>query len=151
MHRIAKQLEDKTFDWYIAIGRGGLIPTALLAQITGQRNIDTFCISRYGENHKEVAITNVVDKNLSHLRGSRILLIDDILDRGNTMDYVKKYISMYHPLEIKVAALYWKERSMVKPDYYLASCPNDTWIKFSWETDQCFVLPKYCVEREIHN
>jgi hypoxanthine phosphoribosyltransferase len=34
MHRIAKQIEDYQFDWYIAISRGGLIPTALLAQIT---------------------------------------------------------------------------------------------------------------------
>jgi hypoxanthine phosphoribosyltransferase len=151
MHRIAKQIEDKTFDWYIAIARGGLIPTALLAQITGQRNIDTFCIKRYGEDHKEIAISNVIDKNLSHLKHSRILLIDDILDHGKTMSYVKQYVSLYSPQELKIACLYWKPRSIVEPDYYLAACSNEMWIEFNWKKDQCFVLPKYCVEREPDN
>jgi hypoxanthine phosphoribosyltransferase len=147
MHRIAKQMDGFEFDWYVAIARGGLIPAALLAQITDQRNIDTFCIKRYGKDKKEIAISNVGDKNLSHLNFKNILLIDDILDNGKTMDYVKQYISLYKPQSVKVACLYWKPRSIVTPDFYLSACDNDMWIDFFWEKDQCFVLPKNCVGR----
>jgi xanthine phosphoribosyltransferase len=149
MHRIAKQIEDCQFDWYIAVSRGGLIPTALLAQITGHRNIDTFCIKRYGQDHQEIAISNVIDKNLSHLRYSNILVIDDILDHGKTMKYVLDYINLYGPKTVKTACLYWKERSIVVPDFYLAACDNETWIEFEWEKSQAFVLPKYCTEQKV--
>ncbi len=147
MHRIAKQIEGINFDWYIAIARGGLVPAALLSQITNQRNIDTFCIARYGEDNKEIAISNISDKSLSHLRDKNILIIDDILDNGKTMDFVKKYVLSYEPKDIKIACLYWKSRSIVKPDYYISACNDDTWIEFPWEQDQCFVLPKYCVKK----
>jgi hypoxanthine phosphoribosyltransferase len=150
MHRIAKQIAGINFDWYIAIARGGLIPTALLAQITNQRNIDTFCIKRYGEDKKEIAISNIDNKNLSHLKFKNILIIDDILDNGKTMDFVKKYISIYNPTNVKVACLYWKPRSIVTPDFYLSACDNDTWIEFPWETNQCFVLPKSCVGQKLN-
>jgi hypoxanthine phosphoribosyltransferase len=148
MHRIAKQLESYEFNWYVAVARGGLIPTGLLAQVTGQRNIDTFCIKRYGQDNKEITISNVADKNLSHLKHNSILVIDDILDNGKTMDYVLKYIGMYSPKMVKVACLYWKPRSIVKPDFYLAECENETWVEFPWESSQAFVLPKYCIGRE---
>lgn len=148
MNRIAKQLEGYRFDWYVAIARGGLIPATLLAEITGQRNIDVFCIKRYGEDKKEIAISNIADKNLSHLKYKDILVIDDILDHGKTMDFVLRYIDIYKPKSVKTACLYWKERSIVKPDFYLASCDNESWIEFPWEVSQAFVLPKYCTEQK---
>jgi hypoxanthine phosphoribosyltransferase len=147
MKRIARQIEGMEFDWYIAIARGGLIPAAMLAQITDQRNIDTFCIKRYGKDNKEIAISNIEDKNLSHLNFKRILIIDDILDNGRTMDYVRKHVSLYKPKEIKIACLYWKPRSIVTPDFYLSACDNETWIEFFWEKDQNFILPKNCTGR----
>jgi hypoxanthine phosphoribosyltransferase len=144
MHRIAKQIENYNFDWYIAIARGGLVPTALLSQITGQRNIDTFCIQRYGEDNKERSISNIDVKNLKHLRNQRILIIDDLLDHGRTMQFVTNTVKLYGPRDIKVAVIYWKPRSVVAPDFYIEKCDDDTWVKFGWESDQCFVLPKSC-------
>lgn len=148
MHRIAKQLDGLVFDWYIAIARGGLVPAALLSQITGQRNIDTFCIQRYGSDNKEKAITNIDNKNLMHLKDQRILLVDDLLDHGRTMQFVLNTIKICEPQDIKIAVLYWKPRSIVTPDFYIEKCDNDNWITFGWESDQCFVLPKSYVKRE---
>jgi hypoxanthine phosphoribosyltransferase len=65
------------------------------------------------------------------------------------MKYVLDYINLYGPKMVKTACLYWKERSIVVPDFYLAACDNDTWIEFEWEKSQVFVLPKYCTERKV--
>jgi len=143
MHRIARQLEGIRFDWYVAIARGGLVPTALLSQITGQRNIDTFCIRRYGEDKKEKAISNMDSKSLKHLRNQSILLIDDLLDHGRTMEFVINTIKLYGPQDIKVAVIYWKPRSIVTPDFYIEKCENDTWIDFNWELNQSLTLPTF--------
>jgi hypoxanthine phosphoribosyltransferase len=146
MHRIAKQIEGIDFDWYVAISRGGLIPAALLSQITGQRNIDTICVSRYDENKKEKEIDCMDCKNFKHLRNQNVLIIDDLLDHGRTMDYVINIIKMYGPKRLNTAVLYWKERSIIEPDFYISMCENNMWINFNWEKDQDFVLPKANVE-----
>ncbi len=147
MHRIAKQLDGLEFDWYVAISRGGLVPAALLSQITGQRNIDTFCIQRYGDDNKEKTIT-ADSKDIAHLRDKRILIVDDLLDHGRTMKFVLDVIAICEPQDIKVAVLYWKPRSIVIPDFYIEKCDDDIWIDFPWELNQCFVLPKSYVKKE---
>jgi hypoxanthine phosphoribosyltransferase len=142
MHRIARQIEGIPFDWYIAITRGGLIPTALLSHITGQRNIDTFCIQRYGEDKKEKTISNLESKNLKHFRNQRILLIDDLLDHGKTMEFVVHTLKLYSPQDIKIAVIYWKPRSIITPNFYVEKCDNDFWVDFNWEISQSLILPK---------
>lgn len=146
MHRIAKQMEGLTFDWYVAIARGGLIPATLLSQITGQRNIDTICVSRYDENNKEKELDYEERKSLKHLRNQRVLIVDDLLDHGRTMSYVISVIKIYNPKDLKIAVLYWKEKSIIKPDFYIEGCEQNCWISFPWEKDQNFVLPKSYIE-----
>lgn len=142
MHRIAKQIKDLTFDWYVAVARGGLVPAALLSQITGQKNIDTICVSRYDEDKKEKEISYDERKSLQHLKNQRILVVDDLLDHGRTMAYVVSLIKLYNPKDLKIAAIYWKEHSIIKPDFYIEKCDQNIWIDFQWELDQNFVLPK---------
>jgi hypoxanthine phosphoribosyltransferase len=136
MHRIADQIKGFQFDWYVAITRGGLIPAAMLAQITGQRHIDTFCVQRYGADNKERTITNVDCKNLKHFKNRSILVIDDLLDKGVTMKFVVDMIKMYNPSVLKTAVLYWKTSSAIVPDFYIEKCSDDRWITFSWEVEQ---------------
>lgn len=141
MHRLAEQIKGIEFDWYIAISRGGLVPAALLSQITGQRNIDTYCVSRYQNNKAEEA--KVIHKGFEHLESKNILVIDDILDNGITALTAIKQLKSWqnNPNNyLKLAVLYWKERSEIKPDYYVVKCENEKWIDFPWELNQSIIL-----------
>jgi hypoxanthine phosphoribosyltransferase len=143
MHRIAEQIKGIEFDWYIAISRGGLVPAALLSQITGQRNIDTYCVSRY-ENGTPVE-TNITHKSFYHLACQNILIVDDILDHGVTASIAMRQLKSWQDdpnCYIRLAILYWKERSEIKPDYYIEKCDNNKWIEFPWELEQNLNLDK---------
>ena len=82
MERLAKQIEGMEFDWYVAISRGGLVPACLLSQITGHRAIDTVSVHSYeGDQAGEPVY---VHKEYLNLQGKKILVIDDLVDTGDT-------------------------------------------------------------------
>lgn len=91
------------------IPRGGSIVSALLVQ--SLNNVFTL---RLIESEINIA--------------SHTLIVDDICDSGNTLNKFKKR----YPHN-KLATLYCKTNSSVKPNYY--SYEVCTWIKFPWEKD----------------
>lgn len=47
VRRLAERLQDQPFDLLLGVARGGLIPTALLAQALGARDILTAAVMFY--------------------------------------------------------------------------------------------------------
>ena len=135
MIRLAEQIEGRRFDWYVAISRGGLVPTCLLAQITGQRNIDTIVVNSYDAKGEKRPFSTT-PKDFRHLLGRRVLLIDDLVDSGDTMDIATKYLRTWDTRILETAVVYCKEDSLFEPDYYIEKRPADAWITFPWEINQ---------------
>lgn len=134
MERIAKQLTEE-YDWYLAIVRGGLMPTLLLAQITGQKCIDTLCLSSY--NGKQKAQVQLVEKNYYHLRGMKVLMIDDLSDSGETLTVATIFLlSHCQPKILHTACPVVKESSRFTPTYSIKHFPDDDWIDFIYEKNQ---------------
>jgi hypoxanthine phosphoribosyltransferase len=57
-----------------------------------------------------------------------VLLVDDILDSGNTIALFKKHFKK----DVYIATLYWKRGSPYEPNFYVQE-KYDSWIKFYWE------------------
>ena len=66
-------------------------------------------------------------------RFKSVLIIDDLVDSGKTVDFIVKLFKKEMPKDtmIKVAALYYKKKSIVKPDYYIEATTD--WIVFPSE------------------
>jgi hypoxanthine phosphoribosyltransferase len=67
--------------------------------------VDFLSVSSYGsrtESSGEVRL--VKDLDLS-LKGRHVLLVEDIIDTGLTMEYLRKYLEGRGPLSVKVATL----------------------------------------------
>jgi hypothetical protein len=67
--------------------------------------------------------------------GSRLLVVDDVLDTGNT---ARALFARLAPLgaDVRLATVYWKPNSTVtaiKPDYYVRK--TEEWIVFPHELD----------------
>ena len=131
MKRIADQIES--YDYYIAITRGGLMPTLLLSQITGQKNIDTICLSSYDGKNQQNLVYN--KKDYLHIMGKNILLIDDLADSGKTFVEAKKILEAFNPKRIDTCAIYVKEHSIFIPDYFIYKV-GDQWLDFKYEQNQ---------------
>jgi hypothetical protein len=132
---VCRQIEEVgyQFDIIIGISTGGLLPTRIIANRLGIRNVDVISVNSYGPDKQRGEVRLLVDKNFEHLRGQDILIVDDLVDHGETMKYVISVIEEYNPSLVKTAVIYKKNQSLFKPDFYGQEAEHDQWITFSWE------------------
>lgn len=68
---------------------------------------------------------------------SNILFVDDIVDTGKTLkefyNNCEQFLEKHPTLQYKSAALYYKPRTIIKPEIYMQEVPDDTWVVFPWE------------------
>lgn len=121
-----------TSDAILGIARGGLTLSHFMSQVLNQRNVFTLnTISYDGRIQKD----NVEVFNIPSLeKFKKVLIVDDIIDSGKTIEKVMTLLKNSHPnIEFKVASLFYKEDALVKPDFTINKA--DKWIDFFWEVD----------------
>jgi hypoxanthine phosphoribosyltransferase len=68
--------------------------------------------------------------------GSRILLVDDLVDSGITLQQTIPWLkenSDFPIEEIRTAVLWYKACSVLKPDYYVDHLADNPWIHQPFE------------------
>lgn len=122
-------------DVIAGISRGGLVPARIISDlflIEGKKpTLSIMQIGFYsgiGKTEKEPIIYQDLP-GLIH--GKKILLIDDVADSGISLDFAMKYLAMKKPKEVRIATLYYKPWSQIKPDYYIEE--TEAWIIFPHE------------------
>jgi hypoxanthine phosphoribosyltransferase len=122
-------------DAIIAIGRGGLIPGTIISYYL-DCSLYNFCLQSY----KDGTAGSIVKKQVPDLifnetyREKKVVVIDDLSDRGNTLHTVKKHLDMYAFKDYKFATLYTKSSTTFKPDYYIKNFDDNIWLDFPWES-----------------
>mgnify|MGYP003605439883 FL=1 len=65
---------------------------------------------------------------------NRVLIIDDIVDSGETMKEILFILKDKFPnIEFKIATLFYKNTALIKPDFSVREA--NEWIDFFWEVD----------------
>ena len=134
-------IEKGPFKGIIAVARGGMIPAALVARELEIRLVDTICASSYddltgnGEGaqimRSEVKLLKGVDHD-----GEGYLLIDDLVDTGNTARVIRKLLPKAY-----FATLYAKPMGREFVDLCVKEFNQDKWVYFPWDIDYKFVPP----------
>lgn len=106
----------------LCILRGGMVFLVdLMRQVTIPHEIDIMAISSYAigmrESHGNVRLT--LDLQID-IRDRNVLLVEDIIDSGNTIAYVLEFLTTRMPRSLKVCALLDKKsrREVVVPVHY---------------------------------
>lgn len=116
----------------LAIARGGITLSHLMAQALDIRNLFTLNSIHYEKEQKldTFNIFNIPD--LSNAK--KVLIIDDIIDSGETMKEILFILNEKFPkVEFKIATLFYKSTALVKPDFCVREA--NEWIDFFWEVD----------------
>ena len=119
-------------DTLIAIARGGLTLGHAYASATDNRQLMSINSILYegDQRGKSCEIFNVPE--LQHAK--KVLLLDDIVDSGQTIKEVLEHLQNCFPdVTFKIAAIYYKKSAVIQPDFYIHEA-ND-WIEFFWEKD----------------
>jgi hypoxanthine phosphoribosyltransferase len=128
---LAWRLLEKKDDWkgIVAITRGGLIPAGIIARELEIKVIETVGAESYkGKSRGEITLIKLFNKELVG-DGEGWLLVDDLVDTGNTAKVIREMIPKAH-----LATVYAKPAGEPLADTYVTSVSQDTWIHFPWDT-----------------
>ena len=139
LHRNAKALAWRLnsigpFNGVIAITRGGMVPAAIVSRELEIRMIDTICIASYqGDKQEELNIIKEVNYPDA---GEGWLMIDDLVDTGDTARAVRKMLPKAH-----FATIYAKPAGRPMVDTFITEVSQDTWIFFPWDMEPQPIKP----------
>src|SRR5437879_2929465 len=135
---LARQVQlDATFD-FIGVSSYGNRPSPTQELILGW------------DSTGEVRLTKDVDQSM---QGKNVILVEDILDTGLTLTYLKKLILARQPKAFRIAALLDKpsrRKQPIQADYVGFSIPDEFVVGYGLDYDDRYRnLPDICiVQRE---
>lgn len=129
--------------------------TDLTRYITVPCKIDFLQVSSYGSGTTSSGAVKIVKDIDINLEGYDILIVEDILDSGRTLNYVCNLLKSRNPNSIKIATLLDKpERRVVdlKPDYVGCDVPDEFVVGYGLDYDQMYRNLPYIgqLKREIY-
>ncbi len=130
--KILTEKIDWKFDSIIAIARGGLSLAQLLGEYYNIREVYSINTIGYEDT---VKLESVEVFNIPELKDANtVLIVDDIIDSGDTLVEVLKVLHQAYPnVRFKTAALFYKKSAKIAPDWYVQEA--DKWIEFFWTAD----------------
>ena len=120
----------------VAVTRGGMAPAMIVARELDVRVVDTISVKSYDHQaQQEAEILKSPDPDLMR-NGTGILLIDDLVDSGRTLELVRQRFPDAH-----YATIYAKPKGRPMVDTFITEVSQDTWIFFPWDMALQYVEP----------
>ncbi|UDG80437.1 xanthine phosphoribosyltransferase [Candidatus Annandia pinicola] len=117
----------------LAINRGGLILSSMIARELNILYIDTICISNDKINN-HISKMKIIKK--SEVKGDNFILVDDLVSTGQTAKLVR---SLYP--KSKFVTIFAKPKGKKYVDDYVIDVPQNVWIEQPWDTGISFIPP----------
>ena len=112
----------------ISVLRGSFVFMAdLCRRITLPCKVDFMAVSSYGKGTKSSGQCQITKDLSEDISGRHLVVVEDILDSGNTLSYLLKILENRHPASIRLCTLLDKPERRVKPvhvDYSGFSIPD---------------------------
>ncbi len=125
---------------FIGILNGSFIfMSDLIRQIKIDCEVDFLKLSSYGDAKISSGhVTLLKDLNAT-IGGRDIIVVEDIVDSGLSIDFIKKLICLHKPKTFKIVSLLYKKDALkidVKIDYIGFSIPNDFVVGYGLDYSQ---------------
>ncbi len=118
--KIANDYKDKPI-YVLSLLRGSFIFTAdLVRAIDGKTQIGFMTTSSYGDEEESSGLVKVVNDIPDNIEGLDVLIVDDIIDTGITMDFVIEHVKKLGAKTVKTCTLLDKpsrRKRDLTPDY----------------------------------
>lgn len=77
----------------------------LMKEISIYCNMDFMAVSSYGDSTETSGVVRIL-KDLDHeIKGKEVLIVEDIIDSGYTLQYLVKYLKSRNPNSVEIACL----------------------------------------------
>jgi hypothetical protein len=126
------------FNQIVCLAKGGLRVGDILCRIY-DKPLAILSASSYGGKDNRMRGKIVFSKHLTmttETLGSRVLLVDDLVDSGISLKEAIRWLEERYGSEIeqiRTAVIWYKARSAIAPDYYVDYLPDNPWIHQPFE------------------
>jgi len=123
---------DQPFDAILGIARGGLSMAQMLGEYYDLREVYAINTIGYEDTEKKdmVEVFNIPDLKSA----KQVLIVDDIVDSGDTLVEVLKVLKETYPsVTFLTASLFYKKTAKITPTWYVKEPKG--WIEFFWSED----------------
>ena len=102
----------------------------LLKHLTIRVALDFISISSYGEATKSTGVVKMLKDMEEDIEGKHVLVVEDIVDTGLTLDYLRRSLGMREPKSLKICSLLSKpaHRKVELPIDYLGFTIEDHFV-----------------------
>ena len=137
--QISKDYEGKNL-LLVSVLKGAVVfMTDLMRHITVPCSLDFMVVSSYGSGVKTSGVVKIVKDLDADLAGKDLLIVEDILDTGMTLHYLKQLLQDRNPNSIRIATLLDKperRRAAVRADYVGYQVPDEFVVGYGLDYDE---------------
>lgn len=140
--QVSKDYEGKKLH-LICILKGGVFFTCELSKrITLPLTMDFMSVSSYGSGTVSSGIVKIVKDLDDPIEGKDVLIVEDIIDSGNTLSYLIEVLKQRNPNSIELCTLLDKPERRVKKQvqvkYTCFTVPDEFIIGYGLDYDQIY-------------
>ena len=77
----------------------------LLKNISMMCKIDFICVSSYGKGTKSTGRVNIIKDLSEPIDDKNVIIVEDIIDSGNTLNFIEKYFSAKNAKSVRICTL----------------------------------------------
>jgi hypoxanthine phosphoribosyltransferase len=126
--RINNDMKNETLPVFLSILNGSFMFTAdLMKHIQFNCTLNFIKLSSYDGLSSQGTVKELIGLNLD-LRDKTVIILEDIVDTGTTLEYLTDTISKHNPKQLKIATMLFKPeayRKNIKLDYTGIHIPNE--------------------------
>ena len=124
----------------VSVLRGSFVFMAdLVRQITLPCTVDFMAVSSYGSGTTSSGQVKIIKDLSEPIEGRDVLVVEDILDSGNTLSYLLKLLEARHPASIRLCTLLDKPERRTKPvavQYTGFTIPDEFVVGYGLDYDE---------------
>ena len=137
--QISRDYQGRTVHMICILKGGAWFMCELSKRVTVPVSLDFMSVSSYGGGTTSSGIVRIVKDLDEPLEGKDVLIVEDIIDTGNTLAHLKKLLLERRPASIKICTLLDKpsrREKAIRADYTAFSIPNEFVVGYGLDYDQ---------------
>jgi hydroxyethylthiazole kinase-like uncharacterized protein yjeF len=133
LFQLAKKINNSktNFDRLVVLSKGGWVIARILIDFLSVENVSSLGLKTYVGINQQSENINLYQEIPNSLEGENILLVDDVADSGASLKHACDYLVSKKVKDIKTTTLFYKKRSVIKPDFFMFE--TRCWIVFPFE------------------
>lgn len=137
--QISEDYRDKNL-LMVSVLKGSVVFMAdLMREISIPCEIDFMCVSSYGSGTKTSGVVKIVKDLDIDLKDRDLLIVEDILDSGMTLSYIKELLKQRGTRSIRICALLDKpdrRKADIVADYIGFTVPDEFVVGYGLDYDE---------------